>query len=107
CGRYLINLLQRFGSIEWALLNISPIYHKFESVTTSPVAHQFPGGAGGNISGPKPTVKSKRRLLALKLDMKMWRIMISEIHSVDDPEKRRDDGHGCFLADSGIQAYRS
>jgi len=30
--------------------------------------------------------------------------MISEIHSDDDPEKRRNDRHGSFLADSGIQA---
>jgi len=73
-------------------------------MTTSPITYQFPGCPGGNISGAKPTVKSERRLLALKLDMKMWRIMISEIHSDDDAEKRRDDRHGWLLAYSGIQA---
>jgi len=71
---------------------------------TSPVAHQFPGRPGGNISRVKPPVKRERCLFALKLDVKMWRIMISEIHSDDDPEKRRNDRHGSFLADSGIQA---
>jgi len=71
---------------------------------TSPVAHQFPGRPGGNISRVKLPVKRERCLLALKLDVKMWRIMISEIHSDDDPEKRRNDRHESFLADSGIQA---
>ena len=73
-------------------------------MTTCPVAHQLPSGSGGNISRTKSTVKSERRLLSLKFNVEMWRIMISEIHSDDDPEKRRDDRHGRFLADSGIQA---
>ena len=47
-------------------------------MTTSPVAHQLPGGSGGDISRTKPTVKRERGLLALKVDVKMWRIMISE-----------------------------
>jgi hypothetical protein len=73
-------------------------------MTTSPVTHQFPSRPGRNISRTKPTVKSERRLLSLKFNVEMWRIMISEIHSDDDPEKRRDDRHGRFLADSGIPA---
>jgi hypothetical protein len=36
--------------------------------------------------------------------VKMWRIMISEIHSDNDSEERRNDRHACVLADSGIQA---
>jgi len=62
-------------------------------MTTSPVVHQFPGGPGGNISRTKPTVKSERCLLALKLDVKVRRIVICEIHSDDDSEERRDDRH--------------
>jgi hypothetical protein len=73
-------------------------------VTTSPVTHQFSRRPGGNTSRKKPTVKVKRGLLALKLDVKMWWIMISEIHSNDDSEERRDDWHARFLPDSGIQA---
>jgi hypothetical protein len=56
-------LLQRFDPIEWTpLLNVLPIYREFEPVTTSPLAHQLPGGARRNISRTKPTVKNKRRL---------------------------------------------
>ena len=55
---------------------------------TSPVTHQFPGCAGGNRSGKKLAVKSERALLTLKFYMEMWRIMISEIHSDNDPEER-------------------
>jgi len=57
-------------------------------VTTSPVTHEFSGGRGGNISDKKSTVKIKRRFFSLKLDMKVWRVMISEIHSDNDPEER-------------------
>jgi hypothetical protein len=80
--------LQRFNSIEWAsLLNVSPIYHEFESVTMGPVTHQLPGCPGGNVSSEKLTFKIKRGLLPLKLDMEMWRMMISEIHPDNDPEE--------------------
>lgn len=58
------------------------------SVTTSPITHQFPRCPGGNGSGKKLAVKIERGLLALKFYMKMWRIMISEIHSDNDPEER-------------------
>ena len=73
-------------------------------MTTSPVPHQLPGSPGGNISRTEPTVKSKRRLLALEFNVEVWRIMVSEIHSDDDSEERRDDWHARFLANSGIQA---
>ena len=55
----------------------------FESVTTSPVT------VPEESFGKKLVVKSERRLLTLKLDVEMWRIMISEISPGDDPEKRR------------------
>ena len=38
----------------------------------SPVAHEFPGRPGRNVSSKK----IKRGLLALKLNMEMWRIVI-------------------------------
>jgi len=31
-------------------------------------------------------------------------MVISEVHSNNDPKKCRDDRHGWFLANSGIQA---
>ena len=90
--------------IEWAsLLNVSPIYHEFEPVTTGPVTYKFPGRSGGNISRMKSTIKGERRSLAPKLDMKMRRIMIAEIHSDNDSEERGNDRHGCLPADSGVQ----
>jgi hypothetical protein len=73
-------------------------------VTTHPIAHQFPGCCGRNIPRTKLAVKSERCLLALKFNVKVWRIMISEIHSDDDSEERRNDWHESFLADSGIHA---
>jgi len=48
-------------------------------VTTRPIAHQFPGYCGGNIPRTKLAVKSERCLFALRLDVEMWWIMISEI----------------------------
>jgi hypothetical protein len=42
----------------------------------SPVAHEFPGRPGRNVSSKKSTFKIKRGLLALKLNMEMWRIVI-------------------------------
>ncbi len=57
-------------------------------MTTSPITHQFPSRPGRNISIHKLTVKIESRLLALKLDMEMRRIVISEIHSDNDSEKR-------------------
>ena len=73
-------------------------------MTTRPVTHQLSRRRRGNVAGPKPTVKRKRRLLALKLDVKMWRIMISEIHSDDDPEECRNDGHVRLLAGTDTKA---
>ena len=81
-------LLQGFNSIEWTpFLNVSPIYHEFESVTTSPVSYEFPCCPGGNTSSKKLAVKIERRLLTLKLDMEVWRVMIPEIHPNNNPEK--------------------
>jgi len=57
-------------------------------MTTSPITHQFPSRPGRNTSIHKLTVKIESRLLALKLDMEMRRIVISEIHSDNDSEKR-------------------
>jgi hypothetical protein len=54
----------------------------------SPVAHEFPGRPGRNVSSKKSTFKIKRGLLALKLNREMWRIVISEKHSDNNPEER-------------------
>ena len=50
----------------------------------------------------KLPVKSERCLFTLKLNVEVWWIVISEIHSDDDPEKCRDNWHGYFLPDLGI-----
>jgi hypothetical protein len=73
-------------------------------MTTSPLTYQFPGCPGGNTSSKKLTVKIERRLLALKLDMKVWRIMISEYIRIMIPKNVEMIGMTVFLADSGIQA---
>jgi hypothetical protein len=57
-------------------------------MTTSPVTYKFPSCPGRNISSDKLAVKIERCLFTLKFDVKMWRVMISEIHSDDDPEER-------------------
>ena len=41
---------------------------------TSPITYQFPGCPGGNSTSKKLAVKIERRLLALKLDMEVWRL---------------------------------
>jgi hypothetical protein len=66
------------------------------------IAHQFAGCSRGNVSGMKLPVKSERCLFTLKLNVEVWWIVISEIHSDDDPEKCRDNWHGYFLPDLGI-----
>ena len=63
------------------------VYHKFEFVTTSPVTNQFPCCPGRNKSSNKFAVKIERALLSLKLDVEVWRIMISKIHPDNNPEK--------------------
>jgi len=81
-------LLQWLNPIEWASpLNVSPIYHEFKSMMTSPVTHQFPGRPGGNAPSNELAVKIERRLLTPKLDMEMWRIVVSEIHPNNDPKE--------------------
>ena len=100
-----MKLLQRFNSIEGtSLLNVLPIYHQFESVMTSPVSYQFPGRRGGNNSSKQLAVKIERRLLALILDMKVWRIMIAKVHPNNNSKKSGNDRHGFLLSDRGNQA---
>ena len=70
-----------------SLLDVCSVYRKFEFVTARPLTHQSPCRAGGNTSGKKLAVKIERGLLALILDMEVWRFMIPEIHPDNDPKK--------------------
>jgi hypothetical protein len=93
-----MKLLQWLDSFERTpLLNISPIYHKLELVTTRPLTHQFPGRCGGNSSRKKLTAKIECGSLTLKLDMEVWRIVIPEIHPDNDSKESRNDRHGCLF----------
>jgi hypothetical protein len=65
-------------------------------VTPSPVPHQFPSRSGGNRSSKELAIKIESRLLALKLDMKMGRIMISEILSEMIPKNVEMIGMAVF-----------
>jgi hypothetical protein len=53
-------------------------------------------GLGGNSFSKKLAIKIERRLLALKLDMEMWRIMTAKIHANNDSEKRGNDRRRLF-----------
>src|SRR5689334_2934153 len=90
-------LLQRLNPIErTAIFDVFPIYHKLELVTTSPIAYQSPRRGRRDTSHQKPAVEIECCSLPLELDVKVRRIMITEIHANNNTKKGRDNRHSFY-----------
>lgn len=67
--------------------------------------NQFSRCSRGNTTGDKFAVKIERGPLSPKLDVEVWRVMISEVRPDDNPEESRNDRHGSLFSKTGITSW--